>query len=144
MSLAANELVKARVWAVNTETGLRAPSDGWDCNPSDGKGSLVFISEKASYYGDLEGCEPAEGGQARIVTRKGYVFEGEVEDRGNTRIGKYTLPGDTAIAGTFTGDGLNGWYTVSYASGLSCLETWSDGERVDSIGDEGCLEKVKK
>ena len=128
---------------MNSETGLRAPSDGWDCNPSDGKGSLVFIGEKASYYGDLASCEPAEGGQATIITEKDYVFEGEVENRGNTRIGKYTLPGETAIAGRFTGDGLNGWYTVSYPTGLSCLETWSDGKRIDSIGDDECLAKVK-
>ena len=37
------DMVRARVWALNLETGLKAPSDGWDCNPSDGKGSMIFI-----------------------------------------------------------------------------------------------------
>ena len=60
---------------------------------------------------------------------------GEVENMGNTRMGYYTLDGSgIAIAGTFTGDGLNGWYTVTYPDGLQCTERWSDGSRVESIG----------
>ena len=123
-----DDIVRARVWAIDRSTGLRAPSDGWDCKPEDGNGSLVFIGQAAVYNGEInENCLPKEGGEARIITRKNYVFEGKTEDNGNSRIGKYILTDDTAIAGTFTGDGLNGWYTVTYPSGLSCTETWSDG-----------------
>ena len=41
--LADDDLVRARVWAINKATGLKAPSDGWDCKPEDGTGSLVFL-----------------------------------------------------------------------------------------------------
>ena len=143
LSLTGTDLVRARVWAVNSRTGMKAPSDGWNCVPSDGKGSFVFLGQQASYYGDVANCEPAEDGQATIITRKDYVFEGQVREKGNTRIGKYTLADQTAIGGTFTGDGLNGWYTVSYPGGLTCTETWSEGKRVDSIGSPECLKKVK-
>ena len=62
---------------------------------------------------------------------------------GNTRIGKYILMDETTIAGTFIGNGLDGWYTVTYPSGLSCTESWEDGKRIDSIGDPLCIAKVK-
>ena len=146
--LRSDDIVRARVWALNVETGLKAPSDGWDCQPSDGKGSVVFIGERSSYYGDVKDCLPEEGGQATIVTSKGHVFEGEVMDQGRTRIGTYRIKSQDGqkccvyLAGTFTGDGLTGWYTVSYPSGLECTEAWSGGRRTDSIGEEGCREKV--
>ena len=79
----------------------------------------------------------------KIVTKKNYVFDGIVRDKGQTRIGKYTLLDGTEIGGTFTGDGLNGWFTVTYSNGLQCTETWAQGERTDSVGQEGCKDKVK-
>ena len=53
----------ARVWAVNLETGLTAPSDGWDCNPIDGQGSLLHLSDRSVYDGEVEDCLPLEGGK---------------------------------------------------------------------------------
>ena len=79
--LADDDLVRARVWAINRATGLKAPSDGWDCKPEDGKGSLVFLDQLATYTGDIdEKCLPKEGGTATIITRKDFIFEGITED----------------------------------------------------------------
>ena len=137
-------IIRVRVWAVNRATGMRAPADGWDCKPKNGLGTVIFSDQSAIFTGEVdEFCLPKEGGKARIVTRKDYIFEGITTDRGNTRTGAYLLTDDTAIAGTFTGDGLNGLYTVTYPSGLSCTETWEDGRRVNSIGDPLCLAKVQ-
>ena len=104
---------------------------------------MIIVEEQASYLGDVENCEPKYNGQAKIVTKKDYVFDGIVRDKGTTRIGKYTLLDGTEIGGTFTGDGLNGWFTVTYANGLQCTETWAAGKRTDSIGEDECKDKVK-
>ena len=75
---------------MNLESGLKTPSDGWDCNPIDGQGSLIIIAENATYNGDVKNCLPTEGGKATVITNKGHVFVGTVYDNAARREGKYT------------------------------------------------------
>ena len=57
---------------MNEETGMRAPSDGFDCNPEDGQSTLIFVDEKSLYYGEVENCLPKQEGEAIIWTKKNY------------------------------------------------------------------------
>ena len=70
-----------------------------------------------------------------IVTSYGNTFRGKIEDEGKTMIGTFSMKNGSKISGTFSQFLLDGSYSVKYPDGRICEETWSDGYKYRSSGE---------
>ena len=125
-------MLNARIKAVNYDARtFRHPSDG--CS---GAGQIYYIDADAIFEGEIENCRPSGGQFSVIVTSYGNTFRGKIEDEGQTMIGTFSMKNGSKISGTFSQFLLDGQYSVKYPDGRICEETWSDGYKYRSTGED--------